>query len=370
MPFSDVLEQKAAKKVLLRQIAQERVSHAYLFVGPEGTGKTTVALSLAQALNCLDNKPEGCGACTSCTKIARFTHPDVRLLFAVPSKVSEEDYRQLLNDRADNPILELTFAKKSSISIAHMREIKEEISLGLFEGTWKTVIIREAEQMTLEAANSLLKVLEEPRERTTLILTSCRPQALLPTVRSRCQTVRFLPLSASSVKEILLRHADIDHAQAELAAAFAQGSVSFAARLVGEDIGGERELAIQAFGGVKPKATAIRELAGAKDRALFDRVVRFALGWYRDLLLITLGKTSLISNVDKVDVLEEHVHGFDFESIRDRIHVLEQLRQAIASNANPVIAIETIAAAWKDPERLARCSLFAGGGVDNRWWNW
>ena len=238
MAFAELLEQETVKNVLVRQVEQGRVSHAYLFMGPEGVGKTFAALSLAQALNCRDGAAAGCGTCGACAKIARFTHPDVRLLFAVPAKVSDEDYRQLLDDRAHNPLLELSFAKKSSISIAQLREIKEEINLGLFEGAWKTVIIREAEHMTVEAANSLLKVLEEPRESTTLILTSCRPQALLPTVRSRCQNVRFFPLSANTVKEILLKHMEIEAEQAELAANFAQGSVALAVRMVGEDMAG------------------------------------------------------------------------------------------------------------------------------------
>ena len=77
-----------------------------------------------------------------------------------------------------------------------------------------------------------------------------------------------------------------------------------------------------------------------------------------------------MSNVDKVDTLTRETQKFDFENIRSRIHLLEQLRLAIAFNANPAIAVETIAASWKDPERLAGCSLFVGGGVDSRWWNW
>ena len=177
-------------------------------------------------------------------------------------------------------------------------------------------------------------------------------------------------LQPNTVKEILLKHMEIEAAQAELAANFAQGSIALAVRMVGEDMAGERELAIEAFGGKKPKAAAIRELAGTKDRAFFERVLRFALGWYRDLLLVALGRTDQVSNVDKVDSLTRETEKFDFENIRSRIHLLEQLRLAIAFNANPAIAVETIAASWKDPERLAGCSLFVGGGVDSRWWNW
>jgi len=370
MALSEVVEQEAAKRSLLRQIEQGRISHAYLFTGPEGVGKTFTAVSTAQALNCSGESPGGCGVCDTCRKVSRFLHPDVRLIFAVPAKVSEEDYRQLLEEKSANPLAELTFAKKSSISIAQVREIKEEINLGLFEGRWKTVIIRNAEDMTLEAANSLLKVLEEPRENTTLILTSSRPQALLPTVRSRCQRVRFFPLSAGAVKRILAKHLGASEAEAELAASFSQGSVTLASRMLSEDISGERGLAIEVFGSPKPRAAAARKLASSKDRALFDRVLRFALGWYRDLLLVRLGERERISNADLLEKLKKQAEESDLREIIKRVAMLERLRSAIELNANPTIAVETVAASWKEPDRLMRSSLFSDGGVDTRWWNW
>lgn len=199
MGFGRVVGHRRPVQLLRAMIRRGRIPHALLFVGPEGIGKRTVALSFLQALNCAISPGEGCDRCPSCVKLSRLSHPDLIL-------VSSEG---------------------AAVKVDQVREVIRELTMRPLEAQWRGVIVDGAEQMTLEAANAFLKTLEEPPPRTVLILLAQKAEELPPTVLSRCQLLRFSPLRDEEVREVLRRQGMDD----PMVAAFAEGSPGRALRM-------------------------------------------------------------------------------------------------------------------------------------------
>ncbi|HRZ87475.1 MAG TPA: DNA polymerase III subunit delta', partial [bacterium] len=176
MSFKDVIGHKTIVAQLKNAVSSGRVGNAYLFSGPTGIGKKTVAAQFAKALNCLKNDPDGCGECESCRKADASSHPDVK--WCGPAGASR------------------------SIKIESVRELIRNAGMKPYEGRRKVFVLAEAETLNPASGNALLKTLEEPPADTVFILTTSHKDALLPTIRSRCQTVEFQPLPAKTMEEI------------------------------------------------------------------------------------------------------------------------------------------------------------------------
>lgn len=210
--FQQLIGQERAKTILRHSLERGRISHAYLFVGPSGTGKRTLALAFAAALNCLaDQRP--CGSCRNCRRIDEGNHPDVTVL--------EPEGR--------------------SFKIDQIRQVQQLISLKPYEARSKIFILDGAEALTEQAANSLLKTLEEPPPYSVLILLA-DDSALLPTITSRCTLVHFQPLPQETVEEYLRQRGIVE--AAEIAAA-SGGSIGKALHLA--EIWPEVSEAVQTF---------------------------------------------------------------------------------------------------------------------------
>jgi DNA polymerase-3 subunit delta' len=209
-------------------VSHNRLASTFLFVGPSGCGKRSFALKLAQALLCERNSEaqlEPCGACSACKQVIAGTHPDI-------------DYVCKPEDKSSIP-LELLIGSDEK----RMREgLCFRISLKPFSGKRKIAIIDDADYLFSESANCLLKTLEEPPPKSILILLGTSEQRQLPTIRSRCQIVRFQPLETADVAEILLEQQLTDNAAAaHHAASLAEGSVSAAVRLLESELSDFRE---------------------------------------------------------------------------------------------------------------------------------
>jgi len=214
MGFADIRDQDGALAALTRALVAGKVPHAYLFEGPAGVGKRLAARAWAMALNCEGGGADSCGACESCRKIGADVHPDVRWL-TLPEG-------------------------KRRIPIEAVREAERWIAVRPHEGRSKVLIVEPAEQMSDQAANALLKTLEEPRPGSFLALVTSRASSLLPTVRSRCQRLRFGPLGRETVTDILVEQG-ADREEAELVASLSEGSVERAAGYLGEELAGRIE---------------------------------------------------------------------------------------------------------------------------------
>ncbi|MBX3180921.1 MAG: DNA polymerase III subunit delta' [Candidatus Hydrogenedentes bacterium] len=206
MSFSDIKDQEMPLRLLRNILKQNRVPNGLLFWGPEGVGKRTTALELAKAINCKAGDFDACDACLSCRKVTSGNHPDVKI-------VAPAGKTRIINVEAIDAITELSAYRP-------------------FEGKWRAVLIEDADRMNESAQNHFLKTLEEPPSNTLFVLQSYYPNRLLPTIRSRCQQVRFGALQPATVSAILRREHPLDVATADALAAVAQGQVSRALDLV------------------------------------------------------------------------------------------------------------------------------------------
>lgn len=261
-----------------RSLARGRLSHAYLFAGPAGCGKKLFARALAQCLFCerfADAELAACGECSSCRMMQAGTHPDFHLVRLLPGK------KELLIGQFIGEV-----ESRGREGLCH------DIFLKPMAASRRFAIIDDADQLRMESANALLKTLEEPPERAVIVLIAENVDALLPTIRSRCQLVRFAPLSDGDVAELLLSLEWVtDRAEAESIAALCEGSLTMAEQLLDPALRRLREMLVQGLAarevdGVRLAAQAIsgiEEIGGDKSdvRRNAGWLVRFCLEFYR-----------------------------------------------------------------------------------------
>lgn len=195
--FADICGHERPCGLLRTALANDRVPHALVFAGPDGVGKRCVAVALAARLLCEQPGDDACGECPGCRQVAAGTHPDLQLVSVAPGK--------------------------KEIGIDRVRDLRRFVQLQPVRGRNKVGIIDDAHMLTGAAQNALLKTLEEPPPRSVLILVANTPDAMLPTVRSRCQRLQFGPLSAAHLVDVLTRHG-LDAAAAGELTAWADGS--------------------------------------------------------------------------------------------------------------------------------------------------
>jgi len=206
--------QDRAIALLRRAMAADRLAHAFVFAGPAGVGKRATAMALARAVLCPEAPGTGCGTCIDCRLVSAGSHPDVFV----------EDLAAAQAERATATVVSIEQVRRAAAALA-MRPIRGQRKVG---------IVDQAERMTAEAQNALLKTLEEPRGAATLVLVASNLDALLPTIRSRCQRLMFAPLPDTLVADLLAREG-IDPALAARAAAVATGSLDRARDLASSE---------------------------------------------------------------------------------------------------------------------------------------
>lgn len=220
MQFKEVLGQEQAKHRLIKSVNDQRISHAQLFFGPAGTGKLPLAIAYAQYICCTDRKDsDSCGVCPSCVKFAKLAHPDLHFVFPVVnlkqagSKTVSDDFIARWREAViANPYIsehqwyEVMGAenKQGFISRSESSAVMRKLSLKSFESEFKVLIVWLAEKMNASAANSLLKLLEEPPQKTIFLLVSENTDLILPTILSRTQMIRIPPLDPQGIREGLL----------------------------------------------------------------------------------------------------------------------------------------------------------------------
>lgn len=241
MSFADIRDQEVAVRLLRNLILRNRIPNGLLFWGPGGVGKRFAALELAKAINCRESKADACGRCLSCRKIDHGNHPDIRQL--APS------------------------GKTRLIVKEDMDEVNEFAALRPFESEWRIFILYDADRINFAAQNHFLKTLEEPPGRSLFILVSEYPRMLLPTIRSRCQLIRFRALRRETIAELLKRQRDLPDEVADSVAVLAEGQMSRALELVDSE---KRQIALslaeRLAGGADPVLLAEEFVAFLEDR--------------------------------------------------------------------------------------------------------
>ncbi|MGH7253350.1 MAG: DNA polymerase III subunit delta', partial [Nitrospiraceae bacterium] len=305
MPFLDLIGHERPTAILKASILHDRVAHAYLFFGEGGIGKRRAALRFAQALNCeTDYGPEGpdaCGACRSCRQIEARTHPDFLLI--------EPDQEQA------NP----------QIKIEQIRELEQQLVYHPLVGRRKVCLIDDADRMTPGAANALLKTLEEPPDHSLLLLITSRPSALLATVRSRCQGIRFVAPARADVEAALTTKRGIPPADARFLAMVTQARIGQALET---DLAATRaqEDEFSALTSAKSLQSVATLLTAAEALYRSDRApeaLEWMAGWIRDLILVSVGADpDNLVNRDRLPQLEQVARGLRPDVI---LHLLDLL---------------------------------------------
>lgn len=231
MSFSILRDQEVAVRLMQNMLERGRVSHALLFCGPSGVGKRLAAIEMAKAVNCTGAGHDACDTCLSCRKVVSGNHPDLKVV--VPKK------------------------KSRTIDVETVESITDIASMKPLEGRCHVFLVHDAERMNFAAQNHFLKTLEEPPSQALFVLTTEYPRMLLPTIRSRCQNVRFRALRPATVVDLLKQQKDLPDDVAVSIAAVAQGQMSRALDLVDSD---KRQMALaiakELADGANPVTTA------------------------------------------------------------------------------------------------------------------
>ncbi len=339
-----IRHQETAVRGLREAYRRGKMPHAVLLWGPEGVGRMRTAHGLAQLLLCQDVEPP-CGACPACLRSARFTHPDLLVIAPAVRARVEEELHKLLEAYGQDLYHSWRIAPQASIGIERIRELKAESSKARVEKGNRVVIIREAEQMTQEAAQAALKLIEEPSAGTYLVMTCRDPQQLLPTIVSRCQRIRLRPLPRGFIEEVLGERIDLAPEEARLVASLAHGSLGRALAERGDEMADRRDRAIELFGRplADPAAAALRVQALGRSWDMESAVafVDLMMAWYEDLLLLGQGlPEQAVTNLDRLDRLRAEAAAMPVREIRRRSEILEELLEALRGNVNLVLATE------------------------------
>lgn len=319
--FSDFI----GNERLVELVRRSRLPHAMLFAGPNGVGKRTLALSLAAFKNCLDPSDDDlCGRCSSCLKTAAGGHPDIRVF---------------------EP-------EKNLIRIDAMREMSREAQFRPFQGRLRFFIVDQAEKMNEEAANSILKTLEEPPETSKMILVTAFPQRLLPTIRSRCQLLSFHPVEREQIETCLRRH---ECEEVELRAAFADGSIGRALALDLEQLIEDRNQMLdlmlnwgrQASFEMLYKACEQEPLkSDLRDRARAVQYLEILQQLCEDIYSLQVAKPERVVNRDRIEDLKPLAERLTLDSIRDFLYHASQSQWEIEHYVSALMSFETLWLKW------------------------
>lgn len=361
MSWVSVVGQQRVKQLLMKAIGSGRMPHAYLFYGPEGVGKDAMAIELAKVVNCEQEGVTACDRCDSCLRFDSLQHPNLRLTFSLPigkgeksgdpplAKLSNEDIdtiREQIRLKANNRYHTITVPRATTIKVNSIRDVKREVSLTTYTKGKKVIIIIDAENMNDEAANALLKTLEEPADDTLFILTTSYRDQLFPTVVSRCQGVRFDLLTENEIATYLAANKRIDSSRAMLIARLAHGSMSRAMELLDVDLQEQRKKVINFLrtlhsGNELELSEFLEELVRDYDRDEMQRFLQLLQLWIRDGLCVQEGYESII-NVDQKESIHRFVKRFFGLNYSELMSNIDNTISLISKNAYIPLALAVL----------------------------
>jgi DNA polymerase-3 subunit delta' len=327
LDFSHIIGHEQIIDHLKNAINRKKISHAYIFAGEDGTGKNMLANAFAMAMQCekvsqekevSDDQTDSCGSCKSCIQAASDNHPDI-------VRVTHE---------------------KVSIGIDDIRiQVNNDIQIKPYSSPYKIYIIDEAEKLTEQAQNALLKTIEEPPVYAVFLLLTNNLNVLLPTILSRCVVLKLQTVDKELIKEFLMKQYKVPDYQAEISTVFAQGNVGKAIQYsLSEDFAGIRQEALHLLKYMDEMELyeileALKRMSEQKDR-IYD-YLDFMLLWYRDVLMLKVTKNPnlLVYKSEYTDILKQ-AKIRSYEGIEKIIAAIEKAKVRLNANVNFDIAIE------------------------------
>ncbi|MFZ0430824.1 MAG: DNA polymerase III subunit delta' [Acidobacteriota bacterium] len=327
---------------LLSLLQTRALPPAALLSGPEGVGKKTAALLLAALANCAGPRDgDLCGTCPSCIKAASGNHPDIRLYPIEPGP---------------------------HIKIDEMRQMSQEVQYLPFEGKARFFIIDNAERLTIEAQNAILKTLEEPPPTSHLVLVSAYPDQLLSTIRSRCQTLAFKPISRDAIQSYLQENTELD--RPDLRASFSAGSLGRALDLDLEALIRERDVLLELLAEwlETERFEVIFKMSESKavgpvlrNRSQTEKLLETLQALCYDIYFLRVGTPERIVNRDRTQPLEQLATSTPLPRLRCLLDSISDSKRDLSRNVNPRMCFEMLwLEAWKE-ERRAGTALRSAG---------
>ena len=321
MSFLDIYGHEKQKVILKQALAQNRVGHAYLFSGLDAAGKKTLALEFAKVVNCekADEIHDSCGECPACLKINRHNHPDIFFIEA----------------------------EGQFIRINAIRDIQEQMTFKPMEGRRRVFVIDNADKMNDQAANALLKTLEEPSPANVLILVTAKPYILPSTIISRCRHMRFNPLSIDTVAKFLIERMDMEKQKALLLASLSGGSIGQALELNKDDVIAYRTETLKLLANTK-KSEPLSLLAFTsffgQDKRGIKQGFNILKTCFRDALVYKeTNNDQMLINQDNSSFIASLALRLSGEQILRNIALVEKAAETIEQNVNKSLTLETMA---------------------------
>lgn len=355
MQFKEIIGQGDIKKQLIQTVVENRVSHAQLFLSPEGSGALPLAIAYAQYLNCQNKSAtDSCGECSSCRKYERYIHPDLHFSYPFFASASVkiavdvlEEWRSLL---LDNPYFNLDIwrsklsaeNKQANINIAECHDIIKKLSYKAFEAETKVLIMWLPEFLDREG-NALLKIIEEPSPNTLFILVAQNQEQILSTILSRTQIVKIPKLPDNEVEEYLVNKANLSENQATEYSFLADGNLIEAKAMLNDtpnnNAGYFAEWLRMGFGNKVPAMIDFTDEAAKWGRENQKNFLKYGINFLRECSLLLSGADELVKlphqTLEVAKKLATHV--LNLEMVEALINELEKAHYHIERNANPKI---------------------------------
>ena len=319
--FQDIIGQEQICEHLQTALKLQKVSHAYIINGERNSGKKFIARIFAMALQCTGEGEKPCQVCRSCRQALSENHPD---------------------------IIRITHEKPNSIGVEDIRtQVNNDMGIKPYQGPYKVYLIEEAEKMTVQAQNALLKTLEEPPEYAVIIILTTNLETLLPTILSRCVVLNMKPVKDEQIKSFLMKEMEIPDYKADVCVAFARGNVGKARLLAkSEEFDKVREEALALLRNIRDME--VHEMAAAiKKITEYQFDVNDYLDilsiWYRDVLLFkaTHDVNGLIFR-EEIQYIRKVADRSTYEGIESIIEGLEKAKQRLSANVNFDLTMELL----------------------------
>ena len=334
MAFEEIIGQEKVKKILTRMAQSNKMPHALLFHGPEGTGKLATALALAKVQFCTADDQLYCNECDNCKRVDSLNYSDLRIIFPAKSNYSQDDMREVTESIAADPYLyKRTWQSEMILIDVVKKELNRFVSLKSFENKGKVIIFIDAHRFKIEAENAFLKILEEPPKGVTYILITPKADQLLPTIISRCHAIKFDPLKAEEIKRALIDRLGASEQEATVAARMSFGNFRRAADILGEDLDEKQNLMLDMLRKILLSDVEIvnfgEQLERILDRRLLAEILELMVIWFHDAMILEQLKGSANANdklifANKIETLTRFVDTFEeiqYEGILDKINL-------------------------------------------------